>query len=309
MSEAGVMSSEKAPEGSERVGILLAGGHGTRLFPITRTVNKHLLPVYNKPQIYYSLVILMQAGLRDIAIVSTPTTTPVLEDALGDGSEWGLRLSYVVQPEPKGIAEAFLLCGHLIQDRPVTLMLGDNLFLTEEMAPYLDEALARKKGASVFAVPVHDPERFGIVTLDDSGRATQLVEKPKNPTSNMAVTGLYFYDERVLELTRGLEPSARGELEITDLNRLYLERQDLYVESLPADITWLDCGNPDSLVEASQRIKELEQGQDHLIACPEELALKKGFIGQERYVALLERMPKTQYRAYLEGLLAQSSAA
>lgn len=298
MNDAKVMS-----EGSERFGILLAGGLGTRLFPITRTVNKHLLPVYNKPQIYYSLVILMRAGLREIAIVSTPTTTPVLEEALGDGSEWGLRLHYVVQPEPKGIAQAILLCGDLIDNRPVTLMLGDNLFLTEEMAPYLEEALARKQGASVFAVPVTDPERFGIVTLDESGRATDLVEKPANPTSNMAVTGLYFYDVQALELTSALKPSARGELEITDLNRAYMEKQSLYVESLPSDITWLDCGNPDSLVEASQTIKDLESKQNSLIACPEQLALEMGFIDKEGYRALLDSMPKTLYRAYLEGLL------
>ncbi|MEQ8655205.1 MAG: sugar phosphate nucleotidyltransferase [Kiloniellales bacterium] len=294
---------------SERFGILLAGGLGTRLFPITRTVNKHLLPVYNKPQIYYSLVILMRAGLREIAIVSTPTTTPVLQESLGDGSEWGLDISYVVQPEPKGIAQAILLCGDLIKNRPVTLMLGDNLFLTDEMAPYLEEALARKQGASVFAVPVDDPERFGIVTLDANGRATDLVEKPKNPASNMAVTGLYFYDSDALELTAGLTPSARGELEITDLNRAYMDRQSLYVESLPADITWLDCGNPDSLVEASQTIKELESKRNSLIACPEELALEMGFVDRAGYEALLAAMPKTQYRAYLESLLAGKSAA
>lgn len=294
---------------SERFGILLAGGLGTRLFPITRTVNKHLLPVYNKPQIYYSLVILMRAGLREIAIVSTPTTTPVLQESLGDGSEWGLDISYVVQPEPKGIAQAILLCGDLIKNRPVTLMLGDNLFLTDEMAPYLEEALARKQGASVFAVPVDDPERFGIVTLDASGRATDLVEKPKNPASNMAVTGLYFYDSDALELTAGLVPSARGELEITDLNRAYMDRQSLYVESLPADITWLDCGNPDSLVEASQTIKDLESKRDSLIACPEELALEMGFVDRARYETLLAAMPKTQYRAYLESLLAGKPAA
>ncbi len=289
--------------GRERFGILLAGGTGSRLFPITRAVNKQFLPVYSKPQIYYSLSILMRGGHRDIAIVSTPDTTPALEASLGDGSAWGLSLRYVVQPAPKGIAEAILLCGSLIEGRPTTLMLGDNLFLPDEMAPHMAKAMRRKEGATVFAIPVPDPERFGIVTLEASGRATELVEKPKQPTSNLAVTGLYFYDERALDLASTLKPSARGELEITDLNQLYLEQQRLYVESLETDLTWMDCGNPNALLEASLTIRADERASGKMISCPEEMALAMGYIDRDQFAELLEPMPKTQYRLYLETLL------
>ncbi len=295
--------SEADATGKERFGILLVGGTGSRLFPITQTVNKHLVPVYSKPQIYYSLSILMRGGHRDIAIVSTPETTPVLEASLGDGQNWGLSLRYVVQPEPKGIAEAILLCGSMIENRPTTLMLGDNLFLPDEMEPHIATAMARKEGATVFAIPVPDPERFGIVTLDDTGRAAELVEKPPRPTSNLAVTGLYFYDKRAYAFASRLTPSARGELEITDLNRLYLEEEALYVEILERDLTWMDCGNPDALLSASQKIQTVEQTGGTMISCPEEIALKMGYIDRDRFARLLEPMPKTQYRNYLETLL------
>lgn len=292
-----------APASSDRLGIVLAGGTGSRLYPLTRISNKQVLPVYDKPLIYYSLATLMLAGIRDVAVVSTPQWVPELRTYLGDGARWGLSIDYVVQPEPNGIAQAIPLCAHLIRGRPVTLILGDNIFFRTGFATLLRNAAGRPEGATVFAFPVNRPERFGIVVLDEDGRPRDLVEKPKSTISNLAVPGLYFYDERALDLARSLKPSARGELEITDLNRLYLKEGSLHVEMLGRGAVWLDCGTPQDLFEASQFVRVIEARTGIKIACPEEVAFRMGFIDAEHLAALVAEMPVGSYSDYLRSLL------
>jgi len=279
-------------------GIILAGGAGTRLYPLTLVASKQLQPVYDKPMIYYPLSTLMRAGIQDILIISTPQDTPRFEALLGDGSRWGIKLSYVVQPEPKGIAQAFLVGEEFIANQAVALILGDNIFYGRmELGKILERF---STGAMVFGYPVKDPERYGVVEFDRSGKAVGIEEKPLVPKSHYAVPGLYLYDEKVVELTRRLAPSARGELEITDLNLTYLKRGELMVEKLERGIAWLDTGTHMSLLEASHFIGTLEARQGLKIACLEEIALRKGFIDRDRMAAVIADTPKSSYREYLE---------
>ena len=269
-------------------GIVLAGGLGTRLWPLTRAVCKQLLPVYDKPLIYYPLSTLMLAGIREIVVVATPTDVDRFRALLGDGVAWGLDVSYAVQPRPEGIAQAFLVTEHLIRDQRVALVLGDNVFYGHDLTALLRAAAAREQGATVFAYQVRDPERYGVVELDASGRAVEIVEKPAHPRSTWAVTGLYFYDEAVVELCRALRPSARGELEITDLNRAYLQRGALRVERLGRGFAWLDTGTPAALQQASSFVQVLEERQGLKVACPEEIAFRQGWIDREQLARLGE---------------------
>jgi len=279
-------------------GIILAGGAGTRLYPLTLVASKQLQPVYDKPMIYYPLSTLMRAGIQDILIISTPQDTPRFEALLGDGSRWGIKLSYVVQPEPKGIAQAFLVGEEFIDNQAVALILGDNIFYGKmELGKTLERF---STGAMVFGYPVKDPERYGVVEFDRSGKAIGIEEKPLVPKSNYAVPGLYLYDEQVVKLTKQLEPSARGELEITDLNLAYLARGELMVEKLERGIAWLDTGTHMSLLEASHFIGTLEARQGLKIACLEEIALRKGFIDKARMDEVIADTPKSSYREYLE---------
>ena len=284
-------------------GILLAGGSGTRLAPLTRVVSKQLLPVYNKPVIYYPLSLLMLAGIRDVLLISTPHDTPVIRQLLGDGSQLGLRLSYVVQPRPEGIAQAFVLGAEFVAGDPVCLVLGDNLFFGHHLAALLAESAHLTDGARVFAAHVHDPERYGVVEFDKDYRVLSLEEKPKQPRSNWAVTGVYFYDRQVVEIARGLRPSARGELEITDVNRAYLQAGRLAVTPLGRGVAWLDMGTPDSLLSASLFVQTLEQRTGQKLACLEEIALFKGFIGADRFERLIGPHGTSAYAAYLRRLL------
>ena len=284
-------------------GIILAGGSGTRLYPLTRTITKQLLPVYDKPVIYYPLSTLMLAGISEILIISTPRDLPMLQGLLGDGSEFGLKLSYAEQPKPEGIAQAFLIGADFIGDSPVCLILGDNLFYSHELSQDLVEAAALTKGARVFAYRVRDPERYGVVSFDKNKKALTLEEKPKQPKSNWAVTGLYFYDSRVVDVARNLKPSARGELEITDVNREYLERGELSVTRMSRGVAWLDTGTPESLLMASQFVETIENRQGLKIACLEEIALSKGMITDKGLEKIIERKPNCDYRTYLEGVL------
>ena len=282
-------------------GIVLAGGAGTRLYPLTLVASKQLQPVYDKPMIYYPLSTLMRAGIQDILIISTPQDTPRFEALLGDGSRFGIRLSYVVQPEPKGIAQAFLVGEEFIDGDPVSLILGDNLFYGRMD---LDRIMAEfTGGASVFGYPVVDPERYGVVEFDKTGKAIGIEEKPQKPKSNYAVPGLYMYDENVVEITKSLTPSARGELEITDLNMAYLDRGELMVEKLERGIAWLDTGTHMSLLEASHFIGTLEARQGLKIACLEEVAYAKGFVDLQQMRSIVEAIPKSSYRDYLEQVL------
>ena len=282
-------------------GIVLAGGAGTRLYPLTLVASKQLQPIYDKPMIYYPLSILMRAGVQDILIISTPQDTPRFEALLGDGSRWGIKLSYVVQPEPKGIAQAFLVGEEFIDNQPVSLILGDNIFYGKmELERIFSEF---DGGARVFGYPVNDPERYGVVEFDRNGQAIGIVEKPSQPKSRYAVPGLYLYDEKVVEMTKQLTPSARGELEITDLNLAYLQRQELMVEKLERGIAWLDTGTHMSLLEASHFIGTLEARQGVKIACLEEVAYRKGFIDAEKFQQVIEDTPKSSYREYLEQIL------
>jgi glucose-1-phosphate thymidylyltransferase len=288
-------------------GIILAGGSGTRLYPITRAVSKQLIPIYDKPLVYYPLASLMLAGIREILVITTPQDQAAFQHLLQDGSPWGLHLSYVVQPCPDGLAQAFLLGREFIGRDAVALALGDNLFYGHDLPPLLRQAAARDRGATVFASQVRDPERYGVVEFDRHGRAIDLVEKPKAPKSHWAVTGLYFYDNEVVEIAANLKPSARGELEITDVNQVYLARERLYVERLGRGIAWLDTGTPESLLQASSFIQTLEERQGLKVACIEEIAYRMGFISLEQLARRADELKKSAYGQYLYRLLGEES--
>ena len=289
-----------------RKGIILAGGSGTRLHPATLAISKQLLPVFDKPMIYYPLSTLMLAGIRDVLIISTPQDTPRFQQLLGDGSQWGLNLQYAVQPSPDGLAQAFLIGEEFIGNHPSALVLGDNIFHGHDFPHLLASAMARTDGASVFAYHVHDPERYGVAEFDSQGKVLSLEEKPEQPKSSYAVTGLYFYDNRVVGLAKTLKPSTRGELEITDLNLLYLEQGRLNVEIMGRGYAWLDTGTHESLLDASQFIATLENRQGLKVACPEEIAYRQGWIAAEQLQALAQPLTKNGYGQYLLRLLKEN---
>jgi len=286
-------------------GIVLAGGAGTRLYPATQVVSKQLLPVYDKPMVYYPLTTLMLAGIRDILIISTPQDTPRFEALLGDGARWGIRLRYVVQPKPGGIAQAFLVGREFIGDDRVALVLGDNIFHGHDLTELLKRATARSRGATVFAYPVNDPGRYGVVEFDAKGKAVSIEEKPERPKSRYAVTGLYFYDGRAAEIAGKLKPSARGELEITDLNRVYLERGELEVVPMGRGMAWLDTGTHEALLEAAHFIETIERRQGLKVACPEEIAWRMGFIDEGQLEALAKPLESSGYGEYLRRVLTE----
>ena len=284
-------------------GIILAGGTGSRLYPATQAVSKQLIPVYDKPMIYYPLSTLMLAGIRDILIITTPHDLTQIERLLGDGGQWGIAIQYATQPRPNGLAEAFIIGADFLAGGPSCLILGDNIFFGHGLPDLLYSARQRDHGASIFAYHVNDPQRYGVVDCDEAMRPLSIVEKPANPISNWAVTGLYFYDAQVTDIAASLKPSARGELEITDVNRIYLERQQLYVEPMGRGYAWLDTGTPDSLLEASEFVGTLEKRQGYKICCPEEIAFAKGFIGPTELEQIIRRLGQSSYAAYLRRLL------
>lgn len=288
---------------NSRKGLILAGGSGTRLYPATHAVSKQLMPVYDKPMIYYPLSTLMLAGIREVMIISTPHDTPRFAELLGDGSQWGMRFQYAVQPSPDGLAQAFVIGKEFVGNNPSALVLGDNIFYGHDLARQLHSCNARLQGASVFTYHVHDPERYGVVTFDSDQRAIEIEEKPARPKSNYAVTGLYFYDEQVCDIAAGLKPSARGELEITDVNQHYLAQGQLHVEMMGRGFAWLDTGTHDSLLEAASFIATLQKRQGLMVACPEEIAFTQRWIDAAKVEELAGPLTKTNYGKYLLSLL------
>jgi len=286
-------------------GIILAGGAGSRLYPATQAFSKQLMPVYDKPMVYYPLTTMMLGGIRDLLIITTPTDRPMFERLLGDGAQWGISLNFATQPEPKGIAQAFIIGESFLNNEACSLILGDNIFYGYQLTKRLQEAAKMEKGALVFAYEVTDPERYGVVAFDTNGKATDIQEKPKNPKSRFAVTGLYFYDSQVTTLAKSLQPSQRGELEITDLNNLYLRNGDLNVQVLGRGTAWLDTGTHDSLLEAGQFVSTIEKRQGLKIACPEEIAWRNGWITDEALESIVQKIGSGPYAQYLQRLLTQ----